>query len=188
MSSIIYNSEKEIQSPTVTINPTTVKSKIPTKCSVPVICPNLQDTDFETKDPVVTVRTVKSKWLSYTIGRLTIRFSSIPDIDVITPTMEIQKSPATAVRTDSKILIESNVADPPVDCVVLQDAEITGPVIAVNTVKPRQLSGTMASSASLNKMDIVEAKIRMSNNAAGQQPKRFISMPNIEVRTLTVEV
>ncbi|KAL4084928.1 hypothetical protein QTP88_027795 [Uroleucon formosanum] len=68
------------------------------------------------------------------------------------------------------------------------DVATKDPVTAVKTVKPRRLSSTMGSSASLNEMDLVEAKIRTSNNAAGRQPKHFISTPNIEVRTLTVEI
>jgi len=112
MSLVIYNSEKKIQSPIATINPAAVKSKIPIKGSVPVVCPNLQDTDVATKDPVV----------------------------------------------------------------------------AVKTVKPRRLSSAMASSASLNEMDLVEVKIRVRTYAAGQQPKRFISTPNIWTRTPTEEI
>ncbi|KAL4112379.1 hypothetical protein QTP88_016183 [Uroleucon formosanum] len=112
----------------------------------------------------------------------------MPDIDVIAPTMKIQALPATVVRTDSKILIKSNVAEPSVVCVVLQDAEMTNPVMAVKKVKPRRFSCTMSSSASLNEMDLAEVKIRERSYAAGRQPKRFISTLNIEMRTLTVEI
>ncbi|KAL4113549.1 hypothetical protein QTP88_017158 [Uroleucon formosanum] len=203
--------ENEIQSRTATINPTAVKSKILTKGTLPVVCPNLQNTDIATKDPEVSVKTVKPRRLSCTMGssaslnemdlveakirmsnntegRLITRFFSMPDIDVITPTMEIQVPPTTVVKTDSKIHIESNVAEPPVTCVVLQDAEMADSVMAVKKVKPRRPSRSMGSSASLNEMDLVEAKIRVRSYAVGRQPKSFISTPNIEARTPTMEI
>jgi len=170
----------------------------------------LQDAEMTT-DPVIAVKTVKPKSLSYTTGssvslnemdlveakirisncagsRLITLFCSMPNIDAIAPAMEM---PVTVVRTKSEILVESSVAKPPVvDYAVLQDAEMTAdPVIAVKTVKPKPLSYTMGSSASLNEMNLVEAKIRVrSYDAEGRPPKRFISTPNIELRTHTVEI
>jgi len=53
-------------------------------------------------------------------GRLMTNFFSMPNIEVITPTTEIQApSACTVVQTDLKIRTESNVAEPPVVCVVL---------------------------------------------------------------------
>jgi len=202
----VVSREKEIQSPTTTMNPTAVKSKILTKGNVPVFCSNLQVTDAATKYSVVAVKTVKPILLSCTMmissallnemdlvearmrmrnnaaSRLTTRFSSTPDIDMITPTMEIQAPAATVVRKDSKILVESSLAEPPVAYVILQDVEMTDSAVAVKTVKPRRLPCTIISPALLNEMNLVEAKMRMSNNAGGRLiTTRFSSMPDIDV-------